>query len=118
MNRLLLLKISFYLGAISILASCSYLTPKSANEFTVTRKSPLVIPPDMNMIPPSKKNNNKQISKKNNSQGNENFNLENILTGEVKVIKKVKTKNNKKNNYDRRKIVKAILKMKESMVLK
>ena len=118
MHRLLLLKIIFYLGGLSILASCSYLTPKSANEFTVTRKSPLVIPPDMNMTPPSKKKNKQKITNKKDFQKSENFNLENILTGEVKVVKKVATKNKKNNNYDRRKLLKTILKMKEAMILK
>ena len=118
MHRLLLLKIIFYLGGLLILASCSYLTPKSANEFTVTRKSPLVIPPDMNMTPPSKKKNKQKITNKKDFQKSENFNLENILTGEVKVVKKVATKNKKNNNYDRRKLLKTILKMKEAMILK
>ncbi len=64
MLKILIIKISFLL-IIFFTSSCSYLTPKSVNEYSVTRKSPLVIPPDMNMIPPDKKTKKKYIRKKN-----------------------------------------------------
>ena len=40
-----MIKKSFALFFI-LLSSCSFLNPQSSNEFTVTKKSPLVMPPD------------------------------------------------------------------------
>ena len=62
------IKVIFLLVALFALMSCGYLSPKSANEYTVTKQSPLVMPPDMNMVPPSKKSKNKQAIKKQNYQ--------------------------------------------------
>ena len=42
----------FYYTFLFLLSSCSFLNPQSSNEFTVTKKSPLIMPPDMNMVPP------------------------------------------------------------------
>ena len=73
----------FHIYSFFIYLSCSYLTPKSANEYTVTRKSPLVIPPDMNMMPPvneSKKNKNAMQKVTDNKDG---LSVEEILTGQV-----------------------------------
>ena len=117
MNKFLI-KIIFLLFVLFVATSCSYFSPKSANEYSVTKKSPLVIPPDMNMVPPSKKSKNKQVSKKQISQKNERFDVEDILTGEVKVKSKTTTKKRKKTNSNRNLLVKTILKMKESVILK
>ena len=118
MNRVFLIKIIFSLAVLFVLTSCGYFTPKSANEYTVTKKSPLVIPPDMSMVPPSKKIKNKKFKEKKSSQENDNFNLEDILMGEVKVINKSTKEKNKNNNLNRKKLVNTILKMKESVILK
>ena len=54
MFKLLTLKI-FLLFVICFITSCSIFSPESANEFTVTKKSPLLIPPNMDIVPPGKK---------------------------------------------------------------
>ena len=116
MLKILIIKIVFLI-TIMFATSCSYLAPQSANEYTVTKKSPLVIPPDMNMTPPSKKE--KEIGFKNNSstKGKDDFSLEGILTGDVKPDKKIVSKK-KQRISDRLKIVKSLLKMKDSAILK
>ena len=45
----------FTLFILFVFSSCSYFTPQSSNEYTVTKKSPLVMPPDMNIVPPDEK---------------------------------------------------------------
>ncbi len=117
MNRFLI-KIIFSLVALLVLTSCGYLSPQSANEYTVTKKSPLVIPPDMNMVPPSKKSKNNKVSDKQISQENRGLDLEDILTGEAKVKTRNINKSRKKTNSNKNLLVKTILKMKESVILK
>ena len=101
-----------------LFTSCSYLTPKSANEYTVTRKSPLVIPPDMNMMPPvneSKKNKNAMQKVTDNKDG---LSVEEILTGQV-VEKKIKMKKKKsKNSLNKKILVDKLIEMKASVILK
>ena len=55
MIKKLLLKQSFTIFFLLLFSSCSYLDPQSSNEFTVTKKSPLIMPPDMNIAPPAGK---------------------------------------------------------------
>ena len=60
MNKKSIFKVPFTIIILFLLSSCSYFTPQSSNEYTVTKKSPLVMPPDMNMAPPDGK---KEINK-------------------------------------------------------
>ena len=116
MLKILIIKISF-VSIIFFITSCSYLTPKSVNEYSVTRKSPLVIPPDMNMVPPNKKV-KKKLYKKKLSNEDDNFNLDEILTGETKNKRTMLKKNKKSRNKKELNLVKTILKMKEITTLK
>ena len=54
MNKKLMIKICFYF-IILFLFSCVVFSTSVINEYTVTKKSPLVMPPDMNMCPPDGK---------------------------------------------------------------
>ncbi len=84
------------------------------------------MPPDMNMTPPSNEKQKSFYNKKRISKKINDFNIENILTGELtnknKIIKRKKNKVNKKieykNKLNRKKLVKTILRMKESVILK
>jgi len=117
MLKISIIKISFVL-IIFFITSCSYLTPKSVNEYSVTRKSPLVIPPDMNMIPPDKKTKKKLYKQNKLSNEDEDFNLDEILTGETKNNRSMSKKNKKPINKKKLDLVKTILKMKEITTLK
>ena len=77
----------------------------------------MVIPPDMNMVPPDKKTKKILYKQKKLSNEDEDFNLDEILTGETKnnstMSKKIKNLVIKKLD-----LVKTILKMKELTTLK
>ena len=92
MFKLLILKISL-LFVICFITSCG-ITPESANEFTVTKKSPLLIPPNMDIVPPGKKRDKAETFVKKTTSNKSEFSLEEILTGQS-VTKKpyVKKKN-------------------------
>ena len=115
MSKKFLIKQSFTILFLLLFSSCSYLTPQSSNEYTVTRKSPLIMPPDMNMSPPAEK-----FKKKNNIEQRPNnvnkISVEDILTGEVS-IKNNKFKNSKEDTYRKKRLVNKILKTKASKVL-
>ena len=115
MLKLLIFKISL-LFTICCITSCGFLSPESANEFTVTKKSPLLIPPDMNIIPPGKRREKAETAPRKTSIITDDFSLEEILTGEAKAkktyIKKKKIKSSKKKN-----LVRSILKMNELVTL-
>ena len=65
MNKKFIFRAPFTLFILLVFSSCSYFTPQSSNEYTVTKKSPLVMPPDMNIVPPDrKKEKNKSNSDK------------------------------------------------------
>ena len=98
--------------------ACSYLAPQSANEYTVTKKSPLVIPPDMNMTPPSKNEKKIRLKKNKSTKTTNDFNLEEILTGEFSNKKNSNFNTKKKVTIDRLNIVKILLKKKEITTLK
>ena len=117
MLKILIIKISFVL-IIFFITSCSYLTPKSVNEYSVTRKSPLVIPPDMNMTPPGKKAKKKLYKQKKLSNEDKDFNLDEILIGETNNNRTMSKKNKKARNKKKLDLVKTILKMKEITTLK
>ena len=61
MTKKLMIKKCFSIFFLFLLSSCSFLSPQSSNEFTVSKKSPLIMPPDMNMTPPEKKGEIKRI---------------------------------------------------------
>ena len=83
MNKKSIFKAPFTIIILFLFSSCSYFTPQSSNEYTVTKKSPLVMPPDMNMAPPDgKKEKNKSYSDKSLKE-TEKLSVEDILTGET-----------------------------------
>ena len=116
MSKKFLIKQSFTILFLLLFSSCSYLTPQSSNEYTVTRKSPLIMPPDMNMSPPAGKSlkNKNNIEQRPNNE--EKISVEDILTGKVS-IKNNKFKNSKKNTYSKKRLVNRILKTKAAKVL-
>ena len=83
MNKKAILKALFTIIILFLFSSCSYLAPQSSNEYTVTKKSPLVMPPDMNMAPPD---GTKEIDRSYSSKRvkeSEKLSVEDILTGET-----------------------------------
>ena len=114
MNKKSIFKVPFTIIILFLFSSCSYLTPQSSNEYTVTKKSPLVMPPDMNMAPPDgKKEIDRSYSDK-RSKESEKLSVEDILTGETITKKNTSTK---KSRYVRKKLVNRILKTKASKIL-
>ncbi len=116
MNNNFLIKLTFTVFFILVFSSCSYLTPQSSNEYTVTKKSPLIMPPDMNMTPPESKNKKNQNKLEKLSNRDDKISIEDILTGDAS-IKDTKNQNFKKKSYSRKKLVNKILRTKASKVL-
>ena len=116
MSKKFLIKQSFTILFLLLFSSCSYLTPQSSNEYTVSRKSPLIMPPDMNMTPPTRKNLKKKNKIEQIPNNAEEISIEDILTGKVS-IKNNKFKNPKKDTYSKKRLVKRILKTRASKVL-
>ena len=117
MTKKLMIKKCFSILFLFLLSSCSFLNPQSSNEFTVTKKSPLIMPPDMNMTPPEKKGEIKRVSNTRKSyNNNDKVSIEDILTGEIKK-KKINTKNIEKIKQTRKKLVNKILRTKASKIL-
>ena len=115
MFKLLTYKI-FLLFAISFITSCGVFSPESANEFTVTKKSPLLIPPNMDIVPPGKKRDKEEILVRKTSSNKNDFSLEEILTGQS-ITKKTDIKKKKIDISKKKNLVRSILKMKESVTL-
>ena len=115
MFKLLTLKI-FLLFVICFITSCSIFSPESANEFTVTKKSPLLIPPNMDIVPPGKKRDKAESSVKKSTSNKSEFSLEEILTGKS-VTKKPYVKKTKINLSKKKNLVRTILRMKELATL-
>ena len=118
MTKKLTIRKSFAVFFLFLLSSCSFLNPQSSNEFTVTKKSPLVMPPDMNMAPPEsngqrKRSNNAKISFTNDDK----VSVEDILTGEIKTKKNINTNKTVKIKNTRKKLVNKILRTKASKIL-
>ena len=115
-KKLVIIKIAAMLPIFFIL-SCSSFGPQSSKEYSVTKKSPLIMPPDMNMVPPeSQKLKNKSYENKKN-ENDEEVSLEDILMGEIKIKKNIKIKKIENNKYLRKKLVNRILRTKASKVL-
>ena len=66
MSKKFLIKQSFTILFLLLFSSCSYLTPQSSNEYTVTRKSPLIMPPDYKELPEPNQNKMNSSDKDNN----------------------------------------------------
>ena len=117
MNKKSILKALFTIIILFLFSSCSYLAPQSSNEYTVTKKSPLVMPPDMNIAPPDvKKEKNKNNSYK-KIKVTEKLSVEDILTGETIAKKNAYHKNTKKNKFSNKNLVNRILKTKASKII-
>ena len=113
-----MIKKPFAIFILFLLSSCSFLNPQSNNEFTVSKKSPLVMPPDMNMAPPESKGERKRSYNAGKSFTNDDkVSVEDILTGEIKTRKNTVTKNTLKIKNTRKKLVKKILRTKASKIL-
>ena len=115
MFKLLTLKI-LLLFVICFITSCSIFSPESANEFTVTKKSPLLIPPNMDIVPPGKKRDKAESSVKKSTSNKSEFSLEEILTGQS-ATKKPYVKKTKINLSKKKNLVRSILRMKELTTL-
>ncbi len=114
MNKKSIFKSPFTIIILFLFSSCSYLTPESSNEYTVTKKSPLVMPPDMNMAPPEGKKEIDRSYTDKRLKESEKLSVEDILTGETRTKR---NSNNKKSKYVRKKLVNRILKTKASNIL-
>ena len=98
------------------LSSCGSFQQQSSNEYTVTKKSPLIMPPDMNMTPPGEgEKNNKSYDKYINK--NEIFSVEDILIGESSNKKITNNKSVKKNKFIKKNLVQRILRKKAFKIL-
>ena len=86
---------------------------KKANQYSVSRKAPLEMPPDMYLRPPKTKN--KNLNKLLSSKDNE-LSLEDILEDKPNIKKRKKI--SRRNMVKEEKIVKKILKTKASFLLK
>ena len=118
MKKKTIIKKSFTIFILLLASSCSFLNPQSSNEFTVTKKSPLIMPPDMNMAPPEEKIRKKNYNlRKSNLEKKDEFSVEDILTGKTRVEKNINTENAKKIKYTRKNLVKKILRTKASKII-
>ena len=113
----LTVKVFILLFILTLLSSCGFIEPKSANEYTVTRKAPLVIPPDMNMTPPgntSRKESNRALL---SNKSDTNFSVEDILIGKIVDKKKYKKQKRSQTISTRRKLLEKLLSMKPSKTI-
>ena len=88
---------------------------KKANEYSITRKAPLVMPPDMYLSPPKKKEKltTKNIKKTDDSE----ITLDDILLGKTPTIVKKSIRKKIKKIYNKEKIIKTILRTKATIIL-
>ena len=88
---------------------------KKASEYSIARKAPLVMPPDMYLSPPQEKE--KQIQTKIKKINDSEVTLDDILLGKTpSAVKKNKRKKIKKV-YKKEKIIKKILRTKATIIL-
>ena len=88
---------------------------KKANEYSIARKAPLVMPPDMFLSPPQEKE--KQAQTKRKKINDSEVTLDDILLGKTpSAVKKNKRKKIKKV-YKKEKIIKKILRTKATIIL-
>ena len=111
------------IGIIALIASaCSNkklenlgVLKKKANEYSIARKAPLVMPPDMYLSPPQEKE--KQVQTKRKKINDSEVTLDDILLGKTpSAVKKNKRKKIKKV-YKKEKIIKKILRTKATIIL-
>ena len=86
---------------------------KKANEYSIARKAPLVMPPDMYLSPPQEKE--KQIKRKKISHSE--VTLDDILLGKTPSTVKKNTRRKIKKVYKKEKIIKKILRTKATIIL-
>ena len=88
---------------------------KKANEYSIARKAPLVMPPDMYLSPPKEKEKQIQIKRKKNNDAE--LTLDDILLGKTPSNVKKKTRRKIKKVYKEEKIIKKILRTKATIIL-
>ena len=88
---------------------------KKANEYSIARKAPLVMPPDMYLSPPQEKEKQAAINKK--KLDDSQITLDDILLGKnSSAVKMNKIRKNKKTNKQE-KVIKKILRAKATIIL-
>ena len=105
-----------------ILSACSNkklenlgLLKKKANEYSVARNAPLVMPPDMYLRPPQEKE--KLIETKRKKIDDSEVTLEDILLEKTPSTVKKNKKRKIKKVYQQEKIIKKILRTKATIIL-
>ena len=123
----MIIKLNFKIAIVFLvfLSSCSNnrleslgLIKKKTTEYSISKKAPLEMPPDMYLRPPKsskEERNNRNVS----NITSEIVSLDDILSGKTTISEKKKNKNSaKKTNIKNRNIINKILKTKASIVLK
>lgn len=111
------------IGIIALIASaCSNkklenlgFLKKKANEYSIARKAPLVMPPDMYLSPPQEKE--KQIQTKRKKISDSDVTLDDILLGKTPSTVKKNTRRKIKKVYKKQEIIKKILRAKATIIL-
>ena len=88
------------------------ITKKKNNQFSVSRKAPLEMPPDMFLRPPKLKN---ETNKNNLSEEGEELSIEDILNNKVNK-KDIVDNNSTKKNLKEKRILKKILNKKATVL--
>jgi len=88
---------------------------KKANEYSIARKAPLVMPPDMFLSPPQEKE--KQAQTKRKKINDSEVTLDDILLGKTPSVVKKNTRRKIKKVYKKEKIIKKILRTKATIIL-
>jgi len=111
------------IGIIALIASaCSNkklenlgVLKKKANEYSIARKAPLVMPPDMYLSPPQEKE--KQIRIKRKNINDSEVTLDDILLGKTPSTVKKNKRRKIKKVYKKEKIIKKILRTEATIIL-
>ena len=88
---------------------------KKANEYSIARKAPLVMPPDMYLSPPQEKE--KQIRIKRKNINDSEVTLDDILLGKTPSTVQKNKRRKIKKVYKKEKIIKKILRTKATIIL-
>ena len=88
---------------------------KKANEYSIARKAPLVMPPDMYLSPPPEKE--KRLQTKRKKIDDSEVTLDDILLGKTPSTVKKNTRKKNKKVYKKETIVKKILRTKATIIL-
>ena len=115
-NKILIVLIILLVGACSNKKLEDMgLLKKKASEYSIARKAPLIMPPDMYLSPPEIE---KEIIKTNIKKNDEVVvTLDDILLGEEKNSSKKNKKIKRKKINNRKQIIKTILRTKAAVVL-